>query len=334
MLVDTSDQRAARRADVEALGDRVVDRLNAHTEPTAARLVILLELIDHRHDARRGGGEADADRPAGRRKDRGVDADHFALHVEQRAARIALVDRGVGLQEVVVWTAVDVSIARRDDARGHGFAEAEGIADRHHAVADAHLVAVAELHRLQRLVALDLEHGNVHLGILTDDLRLQLAPVGEDHHDVVGVADDVIVGDDDAARIDHEARTQRRRLVGARRAVVEAVVLEELLEHVVEGRALRQVRHSLGVFVLDRLRRRNVDHRLGDAVDEVGQIGRARLRECGRGGHQRRRRADRHRCDTQDKRHALEAVGTGRRIDVIKTHGVLSPESRSFAPRL
>ena len=33
--------------------------------------------------------------------DRRVDADHFAAHVEQRTARVARVDRGVGLHHVV-----------------------------------------------------------------------------------------------------------------------------------------------------------------------------------------------------------------------------------------
>ena len=38
--------------------------------------------------------------------DRRVDADHLAVHVEQRAAGIAAVDRGVGLDEVVVGPAL------------------------------------------------------------------------------------------------------------------------------------------------------------------------------------------------------------------------------------
>ena len=47
-------------------------------------------------------GEADADVAllAGVGEDRGVDADHLAARVEQRAARVAGIDRGVGLQHV------------------------------------------------------------------------------------------------------------------------------------------------------------------------------------------------------------------------------------------
>ena len=63
-----------------------------------------------------GHGEADADRAAGRRDDRRVHADHLAVHVEQRPARVALVDGGIGLQVVVVGAGVDVALLGRNDA--------------------------------------------------------------------------------------------------------------------------------------------------------------------------------------------------------------------------
>ena len=68
--------------------------------------------------------------------DRGVDADHLAFDVEGRAAGIAVVHRRVDLEEVVIGAGADVAAARRDDARGHGAAEAERIADRDHPIAD------------------------------------------------------------------------------------------------------------------------------------------------------------------------------------------------------
>ena len=80
------------------------------------------------------------------------------------------------------------------------------IADGHHPVADPHLFAVAELDRLQGLRRLDPEHGDIDLGILADHLGAQLLPIGEDHRHLVGVGDHVIVGDDDARRVDDEPR--------------------------------------------------------------------------------------------------------------------------------
>ena len=75
---------------------------------------------------------------------RGVDADHIAVEVEHRAARIARIDRGVGLDVAVVEAGADVAVQRRDDAGGDGAAEAERIADRDHPVADPGPGRIAE----------------------------------------------------------------------------------------------------------------------------------------------------------------------------------------------
>ena len=115
--------------------------------------------------------EADADRAARRRDDRGVDADHLAVQVEQRAARIAAVDGGVGLDVVVVGAGIDVAVARRDDAGGHRAAEAERIADRDHPFAEPQLVGIAELHRLERLVGLHPQHREIGLLVAADAPR-------------------------------------------------------------------------------------------------------------------------------------------------------------------
>ena len=42
-----------------------------------------------------------------------------------------------------------------------------------------------------------LQHREIDLGVLADDLGLQLGAVGEDHADLVGIADHVVVGDHD-----------------------------------------------------------------------------------------------------------------------------------------
>ena len=98
---------------------------------------LLLELRDDRFTVSAGMAKAMPTDAAGRREDRGVDADHVAVDVEGRAAGIAAVDRRVDLDEVVIGAGADVAAARRDDAGRHGAAEAERIADREHPVADA-----------------------------------------------------------------------------------------------------------------------------------------------------------------------------------------------------
>ena len=64
------------------------------------------------------------------------DPDDVAIHVECRAARIARVDGSIDLQEVVIGSSANVASARGHDARRHGAAEAERIADCEHPVAD------------------------------------------------------------------------------------------------------------------------------------------------------------------------------------------------------
>src|ERR1700722_5914378 len=49
-------------------------------------------------------------------KDRPVDADHPALRVEEGAARIAAIDRGVGLDKVIDPRLIDVAVQGTDDA--------------------------------------------------------------------------------------------------------------------------------------------------------------------------------------------------------------------------
>ena len=66
------------------------------------------------------------------------------VHVEERAAGIALVDGRVGLDVVVVGSGLDVAAAGRDDAGRDRAAEAERVADRHHPVARPHVLRVAE----------------------------------------------------------------------------------------------------------------------------------------------------------------------------------------------
>ena len=74
-----------------------------------------------------------------------VDADHLAARVDQRPARVALVDGGVGLDAVRDGRAVgglQVAVGGRDDARGEREVVAERIADGDDGLAD---LAVLEL---------------------------------------------------------------------------------------------------------------------------------------------------------------------------------------------
>ena len=158
------------------------------------------------------------------------------------------------------------------------------------------LSEVAELHRLERLVGMHAQQREIGLGVLADQLGLELGAVVEDDADLVGVGDDVIIGDDEPGRIDDEAGAQR---VDAVRRVVQVValavvVLEEFVEKLLHRRAGRQIGQFADVRV-DLLRRRNVDHGVDHLFGDIGDV----LGSARRGGprrqddDRRRKRGDR-----------------------------------------
>ena len=271
-----------------------------NAEPTAPRLPELLELVDHEDRAVGGNGETDADRSARRRNDSRVHADDFAVHIEQRTAGIPAIDGGVGLQEVVVGAGVDVAPGRGDDADAHAAAEAERVADRHHPVAHAHLAGIAERHGLERFLRLDLQECQVGLGVVPQDLGdFQARAVGEVDKDLVGALDDVVVGNHEPGRIDDEARAERTYLA---RQTVAALFVEEIVEELLEGRALgaRPAGSAVGRCAVgrcfERLGRGNVDdgilETLGDVGHRIGAAGLAWRR--GKAGEEQRERGCQH----------------------------------------
>src|SRR5207237_2525661 len=130
----------------EGLLRALVDFADLHAE-VAARDFALLE---HRQETLRGVDrrrEAEALRAAA--ADGGVDADDFAGDVEQRTARVAEVDRGVGLDEVLERARLGAEAAertslRRDDADGETVLELERVADRDRPVTFANALGIAE----------------------------------------------------------------------------------------------------------------------------------------------------------------------------------------------
>ena len=102
---------------------------------------------------------------------------------------------------------------------------------------------------VQRLVGLHPQDGEIDLGVLADDLGLELAAVGEDHGDVVGVADHMVVGDDDAGgnRSRSPSRANWSAAAGAGRPLSPPppfwpLLVEEIVEEVLERRSRRKLR--------------------------------------------------------------------------------------------
>ena len=124
-----------------------------------------------------GHGEADALGAGGLGVDGGVHADDLAGHIDQRPAGVAGIDGGVGLDERWNWTEaavgaglVDGAVLGGDDAGGDGLGEAEGTADGEDPVADLRAVGVAELDGGQGLGRVDLDDGDIGVGVDADDV--------------------------------------------------------------------------------------------------------------------------------------------------------------------
>ena len=171
--------------------------------------------------------EPDADVGAGVAGDLRVDADHLAGRVEERAAGVAVVDRGVGLDRVVDRELVQrlhLAVECADDAARHGLLEAERAADRNDRITDLHARRVPEADRMEdRRRRVDLDHGEVGRRVGADDRSVVGVAVPEPDRDRVRVFDDMIVRDDVPVRIDHEPGAlglgflvARRRLLGRR----------------------------------------------------------------------------------------------------------------------
>ncbi len=323
---------------------------------------VALELRHHRLHRIGRNVEADADRTAGRRVDRGVDADDVAFDVERRSAGIAFVDRRVDLQIVVIRSRADITAARGNDARGDGAAETERIADRDHPVADLRR-ALGELHEREVALAVDLDQRQIGFLIGADHLRrIDRAVVGRDLHRL-GVIDHVVVGhriavggDEEAGAFAGDGLMALRRLAALALLPLAALTLTaelvaELLEELVHRRAGHH-RNGVLVVVALLLHRRRLGgsgnlhpHRddggfhLGDDIGEAGRMlhgrigsarGRRPRRQIGviatRAAHQQRG------ADSGDRGQQHEAPGREGFTIVRKHHG--SPSRRAAQPPL
>jgi cardiolipin synthase A/B len=225
-LDDLGDHGATSRGKFDITHDVFGDRHHPDPQIPSGDLTVLTELKQDVLGQVDGDGEADTDGPSRLGEDRRVDPYHCAASVDEGTAGIAGIDRCVGLDEVVVGTAADEALLGADDPRGDGLVEAERVTDRHHRLAHLESIRIAQRHRGEP-TAVDLEQGNVGLGIAADETGVPLAQLGKADRDLVGLANHVVVGDDIAIGGDHEPGAEAAAFPPRRYALEEAA--EELL---------------------------------------------------------------------------------------------------------
>ena len=138
----------------------------------------------------------------------------------------------------------------------HRLADAEGVADGEHEIADLQALRIAELERVQRRRAFRLQHREVGARIAEHDRRLELALVGERDLHLGHALDDVVVGDDEPARVDDDAGAERA-LAAALEAVrrsraAGAAVAEEAAHELFHRRVLLAALDAGAIDVDDR----------------------------------------------------------------------------------
>jgi len=251
--------RAGRALEAHAVGDLRRHRLQLGPEPGPLHGTAATLGRSHHHPHHVGRDrEADADRAARAREDRGVDAGQPSGEVDQCAAGIARIDGGVGLNEELIIGDADLGARqRRDDTVRHRLPDAKRIADGEHDVAHLQRVGIGEVEERKALVAvLDAQHREIAALILQHQSGFELALVGERDLHLVGAFDDVIVGDDQSGGIDQHA--------GAERALQLAAGAIRYAEKAAEDRIVEQrvaILHRLGGVDIDHRRRHPLHHR-------------------------------------------------------------------------
>ncbi len=139
---------------------------------------------------------------------------------------------------------------RRDDTLRHRLADTERIADRDHEIADLQRIRIAELHIGKGAVTAQPQDSEIGALIAQDDIRVELALIGESDLHIGHSLDDVIIGDDETGWIDKNAGAERARDLLAGTA---AILAEEMPEdRIVEERIARQLFGARGIDIDDR----------------------------------------------------------------------------------
>ncbi|MNJ17632.1 hypothetical protein D3C77_119160 [compost metagenome] len=136
----------------------------------------------------------------------GVDAHQVATAIDQGATRVALVDGGIGLQQILPAVAVRPHAGETDaaggtdDALGDGLADVVGVADGEH-----HIAHVRQALRILRyhwqVVRLYVEHGEIGQLVGADQLGAEYPAILQRDYDLVRIGDDVVVGQHMAALV-------------------------------------------------------------------------------------------------------------------------------------
>ena len=178
--------------------------LAADADPAASEDSVADQSLGDELSGGRRDREADA---LGGKDDGSIHADHCSGRVHQRAAGIARIERSIGLDDVVEQSpgrAAHRAPQSADDARGYGVLEAVWASDGDRYLTNAHAGRIAEP-PVGESVRADLDHRQVGVRIVANQLAVDGASVGECRLQRAGTAGNVAVGDQIAVGCDDES---------------------------------------------------------------------------------------------------------------------------------
>ena len=221
VLDDACHVRAAIGAQLVGAGVERIDARKRSAHVRMHRRLAVDDLVGNVLGVVNRNGKAHARAGARVALDERVDTHKLAIVVDERAAGVARVDGGIGLDHVGIdgVTAGRAhgrgAIQRRHNARGDRLLVAERRADRHDPLAHVELGGVTDLDRreLGGVGVLELDDGQVARGIVAHELGLVGGAVVHGHHVLVIAIDHVVVGEDVALGIEHHARTDTARAI-------------------------------------------------------------------------------------------------------------------------
>ena len=243
--------------------------MDPHAQPAPANFAVFRQLINDPADHIGGHRKANADRAAIGRQNRGVHTDNFTIQIEQRPARIAPVNCGIRLN-IVVINPRQCPVSGRNDSRRDREPLSQRIAHRHHPIAHARCVTVAEADERQRCIRRDLQHCDIGILIGADDLSGQSFTGEKFYFNLIGPFDHVIVCDDEPISRDHKPRPQGRGAAGP--TIAATATIFELPKELFKRRALghNTTRHLIGA-TSNHGCRGDIHHRGADLIGKIGK---------------------------------------------------------------
>jgi len=141
-----------------------------------------------------------------------IHANHVAVQVQQRTARVAGVDGGVrldGLRDGKAGQGRDGAPQRADDAARQRAIQPVGVADCHHRLPHRQAVGIAQHQRLHALrQRIHLHHCQVAVQVHPNHRAGEDGVIGENHIHCIGALHHVGIGDDMPVAVNHKPGTQ------------------------------------------------------------------------------------------------------------------------------